>query len=203
MRLNINLASQKYEEVQQFFVRWGTALGGIALLTLVLMALAWRNHANASDLAGKIAQQKQEIATLEKLRADAERVESLPENIDVTQQKNFWNSQLVRRQLSWTQLLNELQRIMPRRASVARVEPSLTPDGRLRLKLIIDGEKYADAIQLVQRMEGSERFRQVRITDDAAPQEKPGAPPVIKFGIEADYIPAIAPRPKTSAKEGL
>lgn len=203
MRLNINLASQKYEDVRQFFVRWGTALAAVAVLTLLLMALAWRNQVKSADLANKIKEQNQEIARLEKIRAEAERIESLSENVGVTLQKNYWNSQLVRRQLSWTQLLNELQRIMPRRASVARVEPSMTPEGRLRLKLTIDGEKYADALQLVQKMENSDRFRQVRITDDGSLQDRPGSAPVIKFGIEADYIPAIVPRPKTSSKEGL
>jgi hypothetical protein len=204
MHLNINLASQKFEEVRQFFVRWGTALGAVALLTLLLIVLAWRNHYNAADLSGKISKQKEEIARLEKMRAEAERIESLPENIDVTQQKNFWNSQLIRRQFSWTQLLNDLQRIMPRRASVSQVQPSMTPDGRVKLKLIIDGEKHSDANQLVQRMEGSERFRSVHITDETTQADStPGAPPVIKFGIEADYVPPGLPRPKAPTKEGL
>jgi hypothetical protein len=203
MRLNINLATQKYEEVHRFFVRWGTALGALAVLTLLLIVLSWRNQVNASDLASKIKQQKQEIARLEQTRAEAERVENLPENIDVTRQKNYWNAQLVRRQLSWTQLLNDLQKIMPRRASLSRVEPSLTPDGRLRLKLLIDGEKYADALQLVQKMETSDRFRQVRITDDASQADRSGAATVFKFGIEADYLPPPITRTKTSTKEGM
>jgi len=203
MRLNINLATQRYEEVRQFFVRWGTALGALGVLTLLLIVLSWRNQVNASDLANKIKAQKQDIARLEQIRAEAERIEGLPENIDVTRQKNFWNEQLARRQLSWTQLLNDLQKIMPRRASVTHVEPTLTKDGRLRLKLNIDGEKYADALQLVQKMESSERFRQIRITDEASLPDRTGASTVFKFGIEADYLPPPASRVKTSAKEGL
>ena len=37
MRLDINLASQPYEDARQFWMRWGTALGAAALLTLALL----------------------------------------------------------------------------------------------------------------------------------------------------------------------
>ena len=31
MRLNINLASQKYEDVRQFYVRWSVAIGLVSV----------------------------------------------------------------------------------------------------------------------------------------------------------------------------
>ena len=39
MRLDINLASQPYEDARQFWMRWGTAVGAVGLLTLMLLAL--------------------------------------------------------------------------------------------------------------------------------------------------------------------
>lgn len=204
MHLNINLASQKFEDVQQFFVRWGTALGATGVLTLLLVILAWHNQAKSADLAIKIADQKQEIARLEKLRSEAERIESLPENIDVTQQKNFWNTQLLRRQFSWTQLLNDLQKIMPKRAYVSSVHPEITLDHHMKLSLVIEGEKHADAVLLVQKLEGSERFRLAHITEENTQKDsRPGGLPIIRFGIEALYTPASGARAKAPAKEGL
>ena len=41
MRLDINLASQPYEDARQFWMRWGTAVGAVALLTLVLLSFLW------------------------------------------------------------------------------------------------------------------------------------------------------------------
>jgi hypothetical protein len=203
MHLNINLATQKFEDVRQFFLRWGTALISVAVLTLLLMVLAWRNHHNAADLAGKISKQKEEISRWEKLRAEAERIQSLPENVDVTQQKNYWNRELFRRQFSWTQLLNDLQKIMPRRASVVQVAPNIGLDGRVTLKMIIEGETYDDALQLVKRMEESDRFRKAMVTETMKQEGKPGALPVNKFGIEAYYSPGAPLRQKTATKEGL
>jgi hypothetical protein len=204
MHLNINLASQKFEDVQQFFVRWGTALGATGVLTLLLVILAWHNHAKSADLAIKIADQKQAIARLEKLRSEAARIESLPENIDVTQQKNFWNTQLLRRQFSWTQLLNDLQKIMPKRAYVSSVHPEITLDHHMKLSLVIEGEKHADAVLLVQKLEGSERFRLAHIIEENTQKDsRPGGLPIIRFGIEALYTPATSPRAKAPGKEGL
>ena len=47
MRLNINLASQKYEDVRRFYVRWGTAIALAAVLTLLLVFLAWKNYSDS------------------------------------------------------------------------------------------------------------------------------------------------------------
>ena len=46
MRVNINLASRKYEDVQQFFLRWGVALAFLAALTLLLGAALSLNIKN-------------------------------------------------------------------------------------------------------------------------------------------------------------
>ncbi|HSK45985.1 MAG TPA: hypothetical protein VLA83_19080, partial [Candidatus Binatia bacterium] len=77
MRLTINLASQKYEDVRQFYVRWSIAIAVSALLMLVLIALSWRNFSNSSDSSKRIKQLQAEIADLQKQRAQAEAISSL------------------------------------------------------------------------------------------------------------------------------
>jgi hypothetical protein len=58
MRLTINLASQKYEDVRQFYMRWSIAIALSSLLLLVLIGLAWRNFSNSSE-SGKRTRQLQ------------------------------------------------------------------------------------------------------------------------------------------------
>ena len=137
MRLNINLASQKYEDVRQFYVRWSVGIALSALLMLVLIGLAWRNFSTSSKSGQRIKQLQAEIADLQKQRAAAEAISNRPENHDVTEQKNYWNRQINRRQLSWTQLFNDLQRIMPARAFLSSVHPEVTLDNRLKLTLVV------------------------------------------------------------------
>src|SRR5690242_549709 len=121
MRLNINLASLKYEDVRQFYVRWRAAIGLTALLTLLLIGLAWINYSSTSQSKQRISEQQARIDALQKKREAAAITTNLPENHEVTAQKNYWNRQIKRRQLSWTQLFNDLQRIMPARAFVTTV----------------------------------------------------------------------------------
>lgn len=203
MRLNINLASQKYEDVRQFYVRWGSALAAAFVLTVILALLAALNHSRSSQSTQRIKDLQQKIAALEKERAGAEAVENSPENRDVTEQKNYWNAQISRRAFSWTQLFNDLQKIMPGRAYVMSVAPELTRENRLKLKLVIAAEKHDNAVDLLKRMESSPRFRQSQITAETVQKDFRTGASTIKFEIEAFYTPSgIAPA-RSAAKEGM
>lgn len=219
MRLNINLASVKYEDVRQFFIRWGAAVTALAILAVALAGLAYLKYSRSTASAQQTRDLQEKIAALEKHRQQAVAFENRPENLDVTRQKKFWNTEIARRSLSWTQLLNDMQKIMPRRAFLDSVQPDLTPDSRLKLKLTIVGEKTEDARELVEKMENSTRFHSPRIVSEGVEKErKPGGASHYKFEIETYYTPAggappptpapvrrsqsnLAPRPAT--KEGL
>jgi len=203
MRLNINLASQKYEDVRRFYVRWGTAIALVAVLTLVLAGLVVRNYRASSKSNGEIRKSEQEIADLQKERAQAEEISNRPENHDVTAQKNYWNRQIARRAFSWTQLFNDLQRIMPARDYVSSVHPEITPDNRLKLSLDIIGDRHDNALELVQRMEKSERFRGPKIKTDISQKDARSGALLYKLEIETYYTPAGAGQPRSTTKEGL
>lgn len=203
MRLNINLASQKYEHVRQFYVRWSVAIGLSALLMLVLIAMAWRNFSNSSESNQRSKQLQAEIAALQKQRAAAEAISNLPENHDVTAQKNYWNKQINRRQLSWTQLFNDLQRIMPARAFLSSVHPEVTLDNRLKLTLVVMGDTHENGLELQKKMERSERFRSPQITAETMQKQAKTEAQLFKFDIVTYYTPAATPSGRSSNREGL
>ncbi|HEY5029171.1 MAG TPA: hypothetical protein VIK39_12235 [Candidatus Angelobacter sp.] len=203
MRLTINLASQKYEDVRKFYVRWSVAIGLSALLLLVLAGLAVRNLANSSESGQRTKQLQAEIADLEKKRAAAEAVSNLPENHDVTEQKNYWNRQINRRQLSWTQLFNDLQRIMPARAYLSSVHPEVTLDNRLRLTLVVMGDTHDNGLELQKKMEKSERFRGPQITSETMQKQPKTEAQLFKFDIVTYYTPAAPTQGRTAGREGL
>jgi Tfp pilus assembly protein PilN len=207
MRLNINLASRKYEDVQQFFFRWGVALAVLAGIMLLLATLAFFKHSSAVKSAMETKELQQKIAALQKERNDRIAIDKSPENREVTQQKQYWNSQIARRSLSWTQLLNDLQKIMPPRAYLDSVQPELTSDNRLKLKLVIVGEKHEDALELVKKMEGSPRFRSVKIVSDSvqhdlAQKQARGPATLYKIDIDTEYAPATAAPAGPIVREG-
>jgi len=204
MRLNINLASRKYEDVRRFFVLWTTALAVLAALAILLATLAGLNYSSSAKSGREIKELQQKNAALQK---DLDRllvIENLPANRDVTEQKKFWNGQIVKRSFSWTQLFNDLQRIMPGRAHLVSVQPELTPDNRLKLKLTIQGETKANARELQQKMEGSIRFRSPRIDSETMQNNAgPGALPIYKFEVTTFYTPASTVLVHSGTKESM
>jgi hypothetical protein len=203
MRLNINLASQKYEDVRRFYLRWGMAIALTAALAVVLAFLAWKNYSDSSDSSARIKKLEQSIATLQRQRAEAEAISTRPENHDVTTQKNFWNKQIARRTFSWTQLFNDLQRIMPARAYVNAVHPEITPDNRVKLTLEILGDKHDNALELVQKMEKSERFRGPKLKSDTWTKDQKTGMTIYKLDIETYYTPTPALQQRSATGEGL
>lgn len=206
MRVNVNLATQRYEDVRSFFLRWGAALAVTATLAGALGGLAYMNHNRMIRSQEQTRVLQNQIAALQAKRDKALALDNLPENRDVVQQKKFWNSQLSRRSFSWTQLINDLQKIMPSRAYLSSVQPELA-DSRLKLKLTIIGEKPENARELQQRMETSSRFRGPWIKSETPQTGKPGMPPTFKFEIDSDYIPpetlpAPSAVPSTRSKKG-
>ncbi|HEY7403466.1 MAG TPA: hypothetical protein VIB39_08095 [Candidatus Angelobacter sp.] len=203
MRLNINLATQKYEAVRQFYVRWVTAIAVLSALTVVLLVLAWLNYTGSTESSQRISALEQKIAALEKQRATAQEISNRPENHDVIAEKNFWNKQFTRRSFSWTQLFNDLQRIMPPRAYVSSVNPEITPDNRVKLNLTIQGDNHDNALELVKKMERSERFRSPLIKTDSRIKDQRGGQDLYKLEISTYYTPAVAPQQRSGVREGL
>src|SRR5712671_486747 len=198
MRLNINLASQKFEDVRRFYVRWSIAIGFAALLLVLLIGLTWINFAGSSKSSQRIKELQAEIADLQKQRAAAEAISNLPENHEITTEKNYWNQQINRRQLSWTQLFNDLQRIMPARAFLSSVHPEITLDNRLKLTLVVMGDTHENGLELQKKMEKSERFRSPQITAETMQKQAKTEAQLYKFDIVTYYSPAAAPAARSS-----
>lgn len=211
MRIDINLASQKYEDARQFYLRFGTALALTTILTLGLAFLAWSNYKNTSSDRRHIKELKDRIAKLDQERLQAEAVLNRPENQDVRDQNNFWNYVIYQRAFSWTQVFSDLERVIPARAYVLSVQPTLTPEGRLQLHLLVAGENHDNALELVSKMERSERFHAPTIRREgphaqAQSLQGPAArtQSIWEFEIEAFYTPAPQVQQAASAaKAGM
>jgi hypothetical protein len=200
MRLNINLATNKYEDTGQFYVRWGSALALAVIIAAVMAVLSWSNYRSTADDRKRINELHRKIAAVEEERRQDEAVLNRPENQDVRDQSGFWNDVIDQKSFSWIQLFSDLEKIMPGRAYVMSVQPELTPDKRLKLRLTIGGEKHENALELVRKMEGSERFRSpLIVSEDVRSQQNSSA--VVIFIIETYYTPASPLQPRIVAEK--
>src|SRR5579862_3821400 len=187
MRLDINLASQPYEDARQFWMRWGTAVGALGLLTLILLALDVTGWMNARRDRDAIAQKRAMIAERDQLRANAERILNLPENRSTRDQSQFLNELIERKAFSWTRVLENLEKVMPPRVHLTSISPQLDEDNQLGLKMTVAGDSRDRAIELARRMEESHRFAKTDIVSERSERSTSGD--TEQFDIVAIYIP--------------
>jgi hypothetical protein len=195
MRLNINLASRKYEDARSFYLRWGGSLAALLALTALLLMLSLQNYTENKKGSKELDARQREIAAVEQERARNQTVLDRPENQDVRDQLGFWNDVIYQKEFSWTQLFSDLEKIMPGRTYVISVQPSFTKEHRLKLDLMIGGEKHDNAVELVRKMEGSDRFRFPSLKGELVKTTQ-GKAPIVQFDIETFYNPVgVEPQP--------
>ena len=198
MRLDINLATQPYEDARQFWTRWGTALTVVSILTLALLAVTVMGWFAARRDHAKIAQLQAEIAQRDRTRQQAEDFLNQPKNRTTRDQSQFLNELIERKSFSWTRVLEDLEKVMPARVHLVSINPELDEDNQLSLKMSVAGDSRDRAIELARRMEDSRRFSKTYIETETSGPPSTGDP--IQFMIHAIYVPETVPVPAPKAE---
>jgi len=197
MRIDINLASQPYEDARQFWMRWGTALGILGLLTLVLLVLDVTGWVDAHRDRVAMAQKQAMIADRDRLRAEADRILNLPENRTTRDESRYLNELIERKAFSWTRVLENLEKVMPPRVHLVSISPQLDDTNELALKMTVAGDSRDRAIELSRRMEESRRFVQTSIVRETHVESQTGDTEQIEMA--AIYIPEPPSEPTAAA----
>jgi type IV pilus assembly protein PilN len=193
MRLNINLASQPYEDARQFWMRWGTGLAVVTILTLALLVTTISGWVAARHDHADIAKLKAEIAQRDQARQQAETYLNQPENRATRDQSQFLNELIERKSFSWTRVLEDLEKVMPARVHLVAIHPELDEENQLLLKLSVAGDSRDRALELARRMEDSRRFMKTNIVTESYRTESSGGTDPFQFNIEAIYVPETVP----------
>jgi type IV pilus assembly protein PilN len=184
-------------------MRWGTAVGAVGLLTLVLLTLDITGWVNARRDRAAIAQKEALIADRDRMRANAEEFLNRQENRNTRDMSQFLNTLIERKAFSWTRVLENLEKVMPPHVHLTSISPQLDEDNQLGLKMTVAGDSRDRALELARRMEESRRFAQTQVTTGRSQQSTTGD--TEQFEIVAVYIPeplapAAAPAPKAEMK---
>ncbi len=193
MRLDINLASQPYEDARQFWMRWGTALAVAVILTLALVTFTISNWLAARRDHVTIANYRAEIAQRDRKRQQAEEFLNRPENRATRDQSQFLNQLIERKTLSWTHVLEDLEKVMPARVHLVSIHPALDEGNQLTLRLVVAGDSRDKALELVRRMEDSGRFTQTYIETETSAAA--GTGDTVQFNLNGVYVPGTLPAP--------
>ncbi|MGH9537328.1 MAG: PilN domain-containing protein [Terriglobales bacterium] len=197
MRVDINLATHPYEDSGSLWLRWGGALAALILFTVILLYIVVAGWMGARKDRSLIAQREQQIAARDAERARAEAILNLPENRTTRDRSQFLNDLFLRKAFSWTKVFEDLERVMPARLHLVSIQPEMAPGNELEIKMVVAGESRERALELVRKMEGSQRFQQTQIEQE---QSQTGLTPGdnVQFNISAVYVPELAGPAKRS-----
>lgn len=189
MRVDINLASQPYEDAGRFWLRWGGGVLALGILTLLLLIMTVNGWIGARRDRQIIRQYQQQSAVRDKEKADAQSLMNSPQNSSTRDRSQFLNDLFQRKAFSWTKAFEDLERVMPPRLHVTSIHPELSPDNELEIKLIVDGDTREHALDLVSKMEGSKHFHDTYIEEENSNTGNQAAGDTVQFHITAVYVP--------------
>lgn len=209
MRININLASQPYEDAKQYVARWGTLVALVGVVTIALLWLTVHNIRQSSDINRQLSRMSANISTLDREKAKAEQMLALPQNRGTVDKSEYLNSIFARKAFSWTTVFSDMEKLMPPGLRVLSIAPTLDEQNELQVHIIVGGQSRDRAIELVRNLEKTPRFRDVALRSDVMKVSRSGAESSsseerdpIKFDIVAQYVPATqTPAAQTSTAE--
>jgi type IV pilus assembly protein PilN len=191
MRVDINLASQPYEDARQFWLRWGGGLVALGILTLLLLVMTVNGWIAARKDRQLIRQYEAQSAARDKEKADAQALLNLPQNSTTRDRSQFLNDLFQRKAFSWTKAFEDLEQVMPPRLHVVSIHPELAPDNELEIKLIVAGDSRDHALDLVSKMEASKHFHDTYIEEESTTSTNGPSGDTVQFHITALYVPEI------------
>jgi hypothetical protein len=194
MRLNINLASQPYQDLNRFLRRWTIAVGVFAVASIALGLFAWHQYSAGRDINRQISEQQRQIRQFDDQKAAAVKMLAEPSNKEVADTARYLNLLIARKAFSWTRVFMQMEEIMPGRMHVVSMTPELTPNNQLLLTMRVAGDSHEQAVELVRRLEKSPSFRTATLKSEAmVPPDQARGSDTVMFEISALYVPKVAP----------
>ena len=191
MRVDINLATHPYEDSGSLWVRWG---GALAVLEPVHPDSALQRSCRAGLSARKdrnlIEQRQQQIAA-----RDQEKSQSGSNSQSAGQSQHARPCPVSQRSVPAQGVFLDqgVRRSGAGDAGAAACglnSASHGTDNQLEIKLVVAGESRERALELVRKMESSQRFQQTQIQQESSEAgQTPGDN--VQFDISAVYVPDL------------
>ncbi len=158
MRIPINLASRRYDNLRPFYN--AAALAAILLVALASV-VAWNDWQNRRDTRLLTEQSNQLETTMTELSREQQEMEQWlrrPEVQEIRDRSAFLNSLIVRKSLSWTQMFMDLETILPARAQVTAIRPRLNRDQQVEVSLSVAAASMGPLVEFLKKLEAALQF---------------------------------------------
>jgi len=161
MKIPINLASQPFRRGRALLVA-SIAVSLLLVGTLgVLISLANADSKQLLDIRKEVSLLDAQIRLEATLQAQQDALLRQPANADVLERSVFINSLLLRKGISWTRILADLEKVLPYNVRILQIHPTLNAANQVLLDMTVGSEQQAQVIQFLQALEQSPLFGSV------------------------------------------
>lgn len=206
MKISVNLATRPFVELRPLLARLRIVMGGLVIVAVGL-AIGLRvmsKRVNAADT--QMRELKVQASVLDNERHANEARMRQPANQAVLERSRFLNDVFRRKSFSWTAVMMDLENVLPAGVQVTSIEPVITQDGDVNIRLRVSGERDRE-VDLVRNLERSQRFVSPRLVNESAQSQEQGnarptpvglVPGAVEFDILSGYnpLPAQAATPQ-------
>jgi type IV pilus assembly protein PilN len=184
MKIPINLASEPFRRNRAMMVAsFGvTALLLVTLGTLVYLAMV--DNGQLKVLRRNIAQVNTRVAAANAERARLEAILHKPENASVLVRTVFINDLLYHKGVSWSQLLEDLEKTIPFNVKLLMLHPTVNNLNQVQLDMMVGAESPDALVGVLKSLETSPMFGEVL---DHAQQYPTQAEPLNRMRITVNY----------------
>lgn len=208
MRITVNLATKPFVELRPLYARLRIAIGALLTLSIALGVVLHVVDRRAQTAQAQMDTLVNKTRGFQQERLGNEARMREPQNAKVLDQSRFLNALFARKGFSWTAVMMDLEQVLPAGVQVTSIEPQITPDHDIVIRLRVSGERDK-AVQLVKNLESSRSFVHPRLASESAENQdtnqKSGARTVglnsVQFDILSEYNP-LPVKPKDKESKG-
>lgn len=167
MRTSINLATAPFIPARRFLLTVGS-LAVVALAATVFVGIeaarTWQERTATEARARELVAERGRL--LDEQRRLQEELQA-PAIRQVLERTQFFNGLVRRKNLSWTNLVLDLQERLPARVRILALSPSLRDDGRLQVEMQVGGDSAQAVIEFLQALEKNAKFQEIALHSQA------------------------------------
>ena len=182
--IHLNLASRPYED-KRFFV--ATVVGASIVVAALLFVnadtyLRYRveTRTTRGRIASLVAQTEQENRRNEVVTQQLKQIDL----VSLSKQTAFINAQLAERSFSWSELLDDVEKVLADDVRVLTIVPTFRPDGIIHLELQLEAKTSEGLVEMINRFNRNPRF------SNPFPTVESNQSGIYRISLGVDYKPS-------------
>jgi type IV pilus assembly protein PilN len=183
--IHLNLAARPYRDYRPIYA--------VVIATSILIAFLMLNNLDTyvryvrdtrttrNEITSIQAQIQQEHRRAEAATRDTSTIDLL----SLSKEAKFVNTQLAQRAFSWSELLDQLEAVLPDNVRIDSISPQFADNGLVHLSLSCEGKSPDTLLTTINRLQRDPHF------SNPFPTNQESTPSGYRFGLGVDYRPTV------------